>query len=160
MGRAVHREHHYAAEPSRVLEMLLDEEFRRAVCAAQDGTDVEVSVSRTDDERAQVLVTQAQAVRGVPSVVTSLVGEAITLRQSEEWTGHDAQVQLTIVGQKGDVSGTTRLVGADSGTTVVIDWEVEVKIPLVGRKIAEIVADLLGDALDAEHRVGQEWLAR
>ena len=34
-----------------------------------------------------------------------------------------------------------------------------VRLPLVGGKIEGLVADMLGKALDTEHRTGVEWLA-
>ena len=44
--------------------------------------------------------------------------------------------------------------------TESIDLDLSVRIPLVGGKIEAMVAGMFSDALDVEHRVGTEWLAR
>lgn len=160
MGRMLHREHTYDAPEAAVREMLLDPEFRRAVCVAQEALSHDVQVDRTD-AAATMEIHQTQAVRGVPSVVTKLVGDTISLHQVESWTSPTrTQVEVRIEGQSGGIWGVNELREQGASTVQVIDWEIEAKIPLIGKKISEIVAALMGEALAIEHRVGQEWLAR
>ena len=58
------------------------------------------------------------------------------------------------------MTGTIRLTPAGAGTLEVVELSIKVGIPLVGGKIEKLVAEMLGKALDKEHEVGQEWLAR
>lgn len=160
MGRMLHLEHTYDAAPAAVAEMLLDPEFRTAVCVAQEALSHEARITRTGAS-ARVELDQVQAVRGVPSVVTKLVGDTITLHQVETWSSAtQAAVDVRIEGQSGGITGTNVLQERGAATVQVIAWEIEVKIPLIGKKVSEIVADLMGEALAIEHRTGQEWLAR
>ena len=44
--------------------------------------------------------------------------------------------------------------------TETVELAVTVRIPLVGGKIETMIADMVKYALDKEHEVGVEWLAR
>ena len=57
------------------------------------------------------------------------------------------------------MSGTALLTEDPGGTTETVNLSVKVNIPLVGGKIEGLVADMLGKALRAEHKVGVDWLA-
>jgi hypothetical protein len=66
---------------------------------------------------------------------------------------------VTIPGKPGEMAGTATLVESGGRTTERVDLEVTVRLPLVGGKLEGLVADMLGKALDTEHRTGVEWLA-
>ena len=70
-----------------------------------------------------------------------------------------ADVEVAIPGKPGEMAGTATLVESGGRTTERVDLEVTVRLPLVGGKIEGLVADMLGKALDTEHRTGVEWLA-
>lgn len=159
MGHSVQRTQQWAATPERVREMLLDPAFREQVCAAQHVASHRVQVEQ-DGAASRVTIEQEQVVRDVPSVVTRIVGETLTIRQEEQWTGNTAQVAITLPAHSsGRITGTTRLVPDGDGTRVEVDWDIVVSIPLVGKKVASIVADVLGHALDVEDAQAQAWLS-
>lgn len=160
MGKSLHLERSYEASPEQVAAMLLDPEFRTAVCLAQEVSSHAVALE-TEGEVTTLVIDQVQAVRGVPSIIAKIAGESTTLRQTETWTSPtEAEVEITIEGQPGEITGLNQLLADGAGTTQIIDWEVEVRIPLVGKKVADMVVGLMNDALDVEYEVGQEWLAR
>ena len=52
-----------------------------------------------------------------------------------------------------------RLVEAGAGTTEVVELDVKVKVPLIGGKLEQLMADTIQDGYDVEQTVGREWLA-
>jgi hypothetical protein len=47
----------------------------------------------------------------------------------------------------------------DGGVTEKVDLTVTVRLPLIGGKVEELIAEMLRKALKAEHAVGRKWLA-
>ncbi len=156
MGTRVVKELVYDAPVEQVSAMLQDPAFRerslermkvlRGGATAQDGV---------------VTIEQVQAARGLPSFVTKLVGEEIRIVQVERWTGVDhADVQVSIPGKPGEMTGTITLVGTGDRTVETVHLDITVRVPLVGGKMESVVAEMFGKALTAEHRTGVEWLSR
>ncbi len=159
MTRRITKEIHHAAPLEAVATMLRDPDFRERVCTEQHVLSHRVDVTH-DGATTRVVVEQVQAVRGVPSLVTRIVGEQLTIRQDELWESSEVAVVLvTIPDQPARVSGTTRLVADGSGTRQEIDWTITVSVPLVGKKIEGVIADLLDEAFEVEREVAQVWLA-
>lgn len=146
----------YDAGVDEVAAMLADPAFREEVLARQKVLRGSVTV-----EEGRVRIEQVQSAHGIPSFAQKLVGDEITVVQEEVWTSPTAaDVTVTIPGKPGDMSGTVTLATADGGTVETVDLAVKVSIPLVGGRIEGLVADMLSTALDKEHQVGTEWLAR
>ncbi len=157
MTTRVQTELHYDATPDQVAAMILDPAYREHLCERQESTSHRVAVSGSGTD-GRVVVDQSQQVRGVPSVVTRIVGSEISIHTEEEWSDTGADVTMTIPGHPGRIVGTTRLLPDGHGTRQVIDWQVKVDIPLVGRKVESVIADVLGKALEVEQQVGRAWL--
>lgn len=146
----------YDASAEEVAAMLADPAFREEVLTRQRVLRHSVSI-----EGGHVLIEQVQTAEGLPSYARKLVGDEIRIVQEEHWTSPTtADVTVTIPGKPGDMTGSARLDEADGRTVQVIDLAVKVAIPLVGGKVEALVADMLGKAMDKEHQVGVEWLAR
>ncbi|MBS2936931.1 DUF2505 domain-containing protein [Nocardioides sp. J2M5] len=146
----------YDASAEAVAAMLDDPAFREAVLERQKV--VRGSVSIDGD---LVRIEQVRSASDIPSFARSFVGEEIVIVQTETWTSPtSADVGLAIPGKPGEATGGLVLVESGGRTTESIDLDLSVRIPLVGGKIEKLVAGLFSDALDVEHRVGVEWLAR
>ena len=155
MGKRVVKELTYDASLEEVSAMLTDPAFRERVLERMRVVRGSVTV-----EDGVVTIDQVQASSGLPSFATKLVGEEIRIVQVEAWrTREHADVEVTIPGKPGEMAGTATLAEAGGRTTERVDLEVTVRLPLVGGKIEGLVADMLGKALDTEHRTGVEWLA-
>ena len=72
----------------------------------------------------------------------------------------DASIELAIPGKPAQAVGTLALTETGGTTTETVRLDVTVRIPLVGGKVETMIADMVGYALDKEHEVGVEWLAR
>lgn len=144
------------ADVDQVLQMLLTPGFREAVCDAQKhmlGREVTV-------EGSKVTVDQRQDAGNIPSFAKKFVGAELQIVQSEVWDGPHGDITVTIPGKPGAISGTAdvRQDGDRVVETVVLD--IEVNIPLVGGKIAKMIAEKLQKTLDVEEATGRRWLAQ
>ena len=155
MGKRVVKDLTYDASLEEVAAMLTDQTFRELVLERMRVVRGSVTV-----EGGVVTIEQVQSSSGLPSFATKLVGDEIRIVQVESWrTTEHADVEVTIPGKPGEMAGTATLVESGGRTTERVDLEVTVRLPLVGGKIEGLVADMLGKALDTEHRTGVEWLA-
>ena len=155
MGKRVVKELTYDASLEEVAAMLTDRTFRELVLERMRVVRGSVTV-----EGGVVTIEQVQSSSSLPSFATKLVGDEIRIVQVESWrTTEHADVEITIPGKPGEMAGTATLVESDGRTTERVDLEVTVRLPFVGGKVEGLVADMLGKALDVEHRTGVEWLA-
>ena len=159
MGRPLKHHLTYDAPLVDVAAMLADPSFREQVCAYQrvSRSHVEVEV---DGDTLTVVIEQVQRARGIPSFAQKFVGDEIEIVQREDWTSlAAADLHVTVPHKPAEVEGTIRLVESDGTTTQTVDAEVSVRVPLVGGKIEDVIADLLRKALDAENVVGRDYLS-
>lgn len=140
---------------AQVVEMLRTPAFREAAVDAQRHI-VGREVTTSGDT---VTVDQRQSTERVPGFARKFVGDEIRIVQEETWAGDRASIAVTVPGKPGHASGSATVTqdGADVVETVTLD--VTVDIPLIGGKLAGMIGDKLVRTLDAENRVGQEWLA-
>jgi hypothetical protein len=141
--------------------MLADPAFREEVCQAMHASHHTVEVQGSG-AGLTVVVDQTQPARGIPSYARKFVGDEIRIVQRERWTGGaGGALSLEIPGKPGTFEGTLALAGdAAGGTVESLDGEIKVRVPLVGGKLEGLVGDLFRSALQAEERVGRDWLAR
>lgn len=145
----------YDASAEAVSAMLDDPAFREEVLAQQKvkrgSVDIDGDVARIE---------QVRSADEIPSFARSFVGDEIVIVQTETWTSPTAaDIDLAIPGKPAEAVGTLTLTESDGTTTETIALAVTVRIPFVGGKAESMIADLVGQALDVEQRVGVVWLA-
>ena len=146
----------YDAPAEAVTAMLDDPAFREAVLERQ-----QVLRGSVDIDGDVATIEQVRSGDAIPSFARSFVGDEIVIVQTETWTSPTAaRIELAIPGKPGEAAGTLVLTESGGTTTETVDLDVSVRIPLVGGKIESMIVDLVGHALDKEHEVGVEWLAR
>jgi hypothetical protein len=146
----------YDASAEAVAAMLDDPAFREAVLERQRVLRGSVHI---DGDIATI--EQVRSGSDIPSFARTFVGDEIVIVQTETWTSPtDARIELAIPGKPGEAVGTLRLTESGGTTTETVELDVTVRIPLVGGKIETMIADMVKFALDKEHEVGVEWLAR
>lgn len=147
----------YDAPLDDVLNMLLDTAFREKVCEAQGLIAYAVEITSTG-EQTQVSIDKKQAMAGMPSAVLKVVGDTVDIVQREMWTDGGATVNLTIPGKPGTGAGHVTLAADGERTTETVAMEVTVNIPLLGGKLATVIADQFVEAMESEFSVGHAWL--
>jgi hypothetical protein len=158
MRRVSHTLTYPATSVADVFAMLGDPAYRRAVGDYQRVIDFSCDIARSGAGM-RVRLEEAHATDRIPSFAQRLVGNEIRFQQEESWTSSSsADIHVTIPGKPGDMNGTTTLTQAGDDVVQQIDLAVKVNIPLVGGKVEELVADFVGKAFEAEHKVGVKWL--
>jgi hypothetical protein len=138
--------------------MLLDREFRSQVCDYQRVLRHTISIEQIDGA-VVVDVDQVQSTEYVPSTARAFVGSEIEIGQRETWhSPTEAALVVDIPGRPGRMDGTIRLSERDGGTVETVTGEIRVSIPLIGGKLEQMVGQVFGWALDAQARVGADWL--
>jgi hypothetical protein len=160
MPKRVLTELTYDAPAKEVHAMLTTAAFREEVCERMQVLRADAEVVEVADGT-QVTIDQVQPAAGLPSFATKLVGDEIRIVQRETWTSPThADVEVTIPGKPGEMSGTVELVETDGTTVETVDLEVRVRLPLVGGKIEDLVAQMLTKALRTENETGRDYLSR
>ena len=150
----------YASDPATVYAMLAERSFRERVCQAQGASHCDISVG-SDGEGLRVVVDQRRPTKGVPGFAAKLVGEEVRILTKEWWADPlGARLEVTVPGRPGRFEGGIRLAGQDGRTVQSVTGEVTVAIPLLGGRLEQLIAGVLGDALDVEQDVARTWLAR
>ncbi|KAA1422479.1 DUF2505 domain-containing protein [Mumia zhuanghuii] len=152
------------ATPDQVFDIIRDDEFRAAVCEKIHAIAYEVTVEDGGDE-VQVQIDRTMPA-DMPDFIKKITGETVEVRQVESWGppaadgSRSGTVRLTIKGQPATMDGTMAIRPAAGGSELVVDGEVKVKIPLIGRKIEPEVAKAVIEALRVESEEGRAKFAR
>ncbi len=152
----------YAAGPDAVFDMLCDRAWREQVCELAHAKSFDVTVDRIGETA--VIVVERVMPAEVPDAIRKFLGDTITVKQTERWGAADpdgtrrATVEVHIAGQPASMEGTSVLRGSDT-STMTVQGDVRVKVPLFGRKIEPEVAKAIVAALRIEERAARTHLA-
>lgn len=148
----------YDASPDQVWEMLADQSFREAVCAAQGVDSAEVDLTRTGTGFSLV-IDQQLGTGDLPSFARAFAGDSLHLVQREEWPDSTGgTVKIEAPGKPAQISGTVTLRPEGSSTVEIVELEVRIKVPLIGSRIEHLLVDKIRASLDVEHDVAVSWL--
>jgi hypothetical protein len=154
----------YPASPSTVFEMLTDKTFQDRKLAQTGALTWEVQVQLADGG-ASIVSTRAMATDQVPDTFKAMVGQQITITQTETWSpaGADGSrsgtLEVEVGGALVRMKASLSLSGTDGGTVELVDGELKARVPLVGGKIERAVEPAVRAAIEAEQRIGRAWLA-
>jgi hypothetical protein len=118
-------------------------------------------------EAGGVVVTSRRALPTdqVPDAFRALVGQQITLVQTETWGPagpageRTGSLLVEVTGAPVRMNATLSLSPDGTGTVERVDGELKARVPLIGGKIERGAEPAVRAAIDAEERIGQAWLA-
>ena len=149
----------YEADPDEVFAMLSDPAFREKVAHAQEVVSVDVQLTTTSGGFSLVN-DQVQNTKDLPSIAKKIAGDTTRAVVTEDWSSTTrGTISITAPGKPSKAEGTITLEPDTTGTTETVELEVKVKVPLVGGKLEQLMADTIGSGYDVEHEVGRAWLA-
>ncbi len=155
--------HVYGSPPAAVWAMFIDPAFRDDVCAATGASSWTVDID-ADDQGGVISISRTIPAQ-LSKAVTTLVGDSVTVVQTETWEAADGDrtrrgtVILDVVGQPAAMRGTSLLAAGQSETVMAVDGELEVRIPLLGGRLERELAKALSAGLAQEHEVGRRYLS-
>lgn len=153
----------FPAAPSAVYALLTDRTFlegRLADCGGEDPQIVAFDVAGDGDARTATITTRSAIPASVlpPMVASMMAGNPVTER-TENWRpdgdGYVADFSVTVKGAPASLKGTMTLSPAGSGadasaSTLTVQGNAAVPIPLFGGKIEQVIADQIGELLQME----------
>lgn len=156
-GMEIRSQQTYAASPEQVYAMMTDEAYLAACCDRFGATERTITV---EGNRSSVKMGMP-----APQQVRTFVGDTLPLNQEIVWGPpaadgtREGTLHMTVDRMPVTVKGTALLSPADQGTQVTYDAEMNVKIPLLGKKLEKEAGPVVMRALDAQQGVGEEYLA-
>lgn len=156
--------HTYDAPLDAVLDMFADAE---AIVARYEGMghrDVEVLECTRDDDSLTVRTSRVVEV-DLPGFARKVLSPTNTMEQTDRWTAADdgtwdGTVSVDVQGAPVKMSGTMRLEPAGERTTMHLTLSMQVKVPIVGGKIADWAGkNDVPRTMVAEFAAGDAWLA-
>ena len=155
--------HHYAAPADSVIDVFATEDAVRARYEGMGHREVEVQ--RIDRGDGTLTVVSRRVVDiDLPGFARKVLQPTNTMTQTDAWAedpdGWIGTVAVEVVGAPVQLSGRMRLVDAGSGSDCTVTLTLNVKVPLIGGKIADWAGK--NDALTtmhAEFAATDTWLA-
>lgn len=151
--------HQYNGSTDRVVELLRNPEFIRDVASHAGAASSDV---RVDGD-----VVHLDMELPAPASVAKIVGGAVRLTQTMSWGAPDAQgvrqgrMDVDVKGApvNVDAAGSLHPTG-DQSSRADFQGDLNVRIPLVGKKLEAQVAPMITQAFAGIERRANEWLAR
>ena len=157
----------FPTDSETLFKLLANEDFILAKCAATGSLSATASVSGEPDG-AVTLVSTRILPADLPGPAKSLVGDTITVTETQIWTPPDAngartaQVRVEFSGPmkfEGNLKLTPAQVGTSpSETSVTTTGKFTASVPFIGGKIEKVAAEQTARYLNAEERVARERL--
>jgi carbon monoxide dehydrogenase subunit G len=148
----------YDAPPDAVYKMLTDPGWRERVATAQGVVSSDVTIT-PDGEGCRVVVDQVQNTSGLPAIAKKIAGDTTRAVVTEVWASPTSgTVEILAPGKPTHATGTVSLQSDGTTTQHVTDLEVTVKVPLVGGRLENLMADTIRKGLEIECAVGAAWL--
>ena len=148
----------YDAPADEVYAMFTDPAWRRKVGEAQGVVSSDVTVTK-QGEGHRVVIDQVQNTAGLPAIAKKIAGDTTRAVVTEVWTSPTAgTIEILAPGKPTRATGTVSLVSEGGSTKHVTDLEVTVKVPIVGGRLENVMADNIGKGLEVEQAVGVAWL--
>jgi hypothetical protein len=148
----------YAAPVDEVFAMFTDQAWRKRVGEAQGVVSSDVTIT-PQGAGARVVIDQVQNTAGLPAIAKKIAGDTTRAVVTEVWTSpSQGTIEILAPGKPTQAKGTVSLVADGAGTRHVTDLEVTVKVPLLGGRLENLMADNIGRGLEVEQAVGVAWL--
>lgn len=154
----------YPTTPDGIMAMLQDPEYVKGKYEAlADKKTAVLQLEKTAD--GHIFKVEREVDANLPDIAKKVLGETNHLIQTEVWHanangGYDADVTIDSPGKPVKITGTMHVTpDGDANATWKVDFLVKASVPLVGRKIEQIVAKEAQDNLAKEYTFNKSWLA-
>ncbi|MEI6252943.1 MAG: DUF2505 domain-containing protein [Mycobacteriaceae bacterium] len=155
----------YRGTVTQVHDAFCDRNYWEARLAESGADEAILDVFRVGhDGGVDVVTTQVLRADRLPGIINQFHRGDLYIRRAETWTGlFDDTAQATIAGsiERAPVAlnGEARLVPLDERAQLAFQASVEVRIPLVGRKMENFIGTQLMNLLTNEQQFTTRWIA-
>ena len=149
---------HYSHPIAAVREALRTERYWTDRIAAVGGPDARFVSLSVDGERVRVEVVQTIPADALPPAVTSVRPGDLVIPRVETWAGTTGSFEARVQDAPAEVTGTITATEESGGAVAEISGTIEVKVPLFGRKIEEVIGERLTELLAEETEFTNRWI--
>lgn len=148
----------YPAGVEAVFALMSDADFRTK--AAEDTGGLDVSASAESSGGTTTVILQRTQPADMPDSVKKFIGDAVTVKQEEQWSEPDADgtrtalVRMKVVGQPAGFDGRATLKNAGTGATFTVSGEIKVNVPFIGKKIEPMIAKAVEASIRHDVKAG------
>ena len=154
----------YPASPVRTAQMLADPAYQEERVGRAGLNDASVDIAQRGQGFVSTISGTIQPSQ-LPSVASRLVRSAVSFTEAESWGepkddgSRSGGYDVTIKNAPVKVSATSTMSPAGEATTVTVDVDLKVTVPLVGKTIEEKAMGMVGRVVADEERRATAWLA-
>lgn len=154
----------YPADPTRTAQMLASPAYQEGRIARAGLDDASVDVAQRGQGFVSTISGNIQPSQ-LPSVASRFVRSAVSFSVAESWGepkddgSRSGGYDVTIKNAPVKVSATSTMSPAGEATTVTVDVDLKVTVPLVGKTIEEKAMSMVGRVVADEERRATAWLA-
>jgi hypothetical protein len=163
MARSIDYRSPLAFPAEKVFATMTDRAYLQARLRELGGPGSELLELEASPEAARYRLKQGLSEADLPPMVGKVVGGDLSIERTETLrrTGpgsYGGDVDVKIAGVPASATGTMSLSDAGDGSEFEVRADVTVRVPLIGGKIEEIVAEQVRRLLEAETAFTIQWL--
>jgi Protein of unknown function (DUF2505) len=163
MARSVDYRSTLAYPAEKVFAAMTDEEYLRARLRELGGPRSELLEHEASPEGARYRLKQGLSESDLPPIVGKVMNGDLSIERTEtlrraEPGSYAGDVDVKIANAPASATGTMKLADDGDGSLFEVRADVTVRVPLVGGKIEEIVAEQVRRLLEAETAFTVHWL--
>lgn len=156
--------HTFDATPAQCWAMFHDPDSHVAKFEGMGHHDVTVLEQDQTEDELRIVVTREVDVDGIPGFARKFVKPRNTVVSTDLWQDrgdgtYGGEFTLDTKGVPVEIAGTTLLTPEGDRTHYEVSVEIEVKVPLVGGKLADFSKRIVEKQLAHEFELGDAWLA-
>ncbi|NKX53350.1 DUF2505 family protein [Arthrobacter sp. E918] len=150
---------------AQVTDTFTSEAFLRHISELVGGSLVSVNRDGSVDGAFNLTVVRKLPTTRLPEIARKVVGESLTVTQTERWQApaadgsRTADVEVKVAGAPVDAKAVQKLVAEGGSTRVQLEGEVTSGIPFLGGKIAAAAEPVLAKALKLQATQAEAWIA-
>ena len=150
----------FDAPPEKLLEVLVDEEYQIARQKSQGALEVQVKEISRNDDRLVFEVHAKEYARGLTGVDKSKTEINVTTYDWDLKAKRGSWKHTTSQGERVRVWGTVQVQPDGDNSKLINDFNIEIKIPLVGGKIEKMVMKEVAKGWGNYENVIREFLKK
>lgn len=150
---------------AKVVETFLDTSFNSHVAERGGATLESLKVDGDPGGQFTVTTTRTMSADKLPDIAKKVVKSGLSITQVDSWEAPEADgsrnihTQVSVSGIPANGEGKQRLQAKGDQTSVSVELVLNVKIPLIGSKLAATAEPYVGKALSLQAREADAWIA-